>query len=94
MMFEESSYEATKSLSKLDGMEGKVTEIMSNGCVTCKKFHEKEKTLDSTIHELKDFRQKAEVLEAENIRLKEYLKDFHTKIKEKKGWMKNPFKKK
>ena len=44
--------------------------------------------------ELEGFKQKVQILEAENKRLKEHLNKYLDKRLEKKSWIKNPFKNK
>ncbi len=59
--------ESEINLSKMQEMEQKVEEVMNKGCVTCKKFHEKDKRLEATTTALKRAKQRAEVLMIMNI---------------------------
>ena len=54
--------ESEINLSKMQEMEQKVEEVMNKGCVTCKKFHEKDKRLEATMTALKRAKQRAEVI--------------------------------
>ena len=54
--------ESEINLSKMQEMEQKVEEVMNKGCVTYKKFHEKDKRLEATATALKIAKQRAEVL--------------------------------
>ena len=60
---------------------------------TSQRCYQKDSKLEKVLTQLEEANQRAQVLEAENKRLKEYLNK-HDKRMQKKTWIKNPFKNK
>ena len=86
----------TPSKSNLDLGEtlGILNEKAKVNCETSQRSQHKDSKLEKVMTQLGEANQRAQVLEAENKRLKEYLNNHHDKRMQKKTWIKNPFKNK